>query len=179
MTTEQRMTFMVPLLCVKIIKDIWMSVSVLWKCKWVMNHFLFTPACQGLMIETCGSPYEELSVYAQPEGAEASWNWAARHNRSRAEHIGHFSHTGGVFLVITDFSFIYCEPVNEIICCKSSSFTFSLVFMYIFTLRSLKNKSIQVAVSKSVLFVLLLFNLCYNKYAGRSNRTVLNKCINQ
>lgn len=29
---------------------------------------------QGLTIETCGGGlYEELSVYAQPEGAEAPW----------------------------------------------------------------------------------------------------------
>lgn len=37
-------------------------------------HFLFAPSCQGLMVEECGGGlYEELSVYAQPEGAEAPW----------------------------------------------------------------------------------------------------------
>lgn len=40
----------------------------------VTHVSLLMSVSQGLAIETCGGGlYEELSAYAQPEGAEAPW----------------------------------------------------------------------------------------------------------
>lgn len=100
------------------------------------------------------------------------------HSVKSGAHWSFFTNRRGFCHYWLQLPLLWTYQLNNV-SCKSSAFTFSLVFMYIFTLRSLNNKSIHVAVSKSFLFVHLLFNICYNKYAGRSNRTVLNKCINK